>query len=109
MRTYLSEDEIAQIKEEGRRVAELDIADMDDNAVNDLAQRQWTMEEKWTLLWSTEYAKCKFKKAAERCAEWQIIFLHHCPNKKNSPKSRLSTQKNNVQKSKIFSEDQIQT
>ena len=54
---------------------------MDDNAVNDLAERQWTMEEKWTLIWSTEYAKCKFKKAAERCAEWQRIFFYHCPDK----------------------------
>ena len=103
----LSAEEIAHIKAEGRRVAELDIAENNDNEVPDLTQRQWTLEEKWTLLWATEYAKSKFKKATERCAEWQRIVRHHCPNKRDSPKSRLNTQKHNVTKAKLFSEEAV--
>ena len=105
---YLSVDEIKQIKAEGKRMADIDIAELDDaNEINDLSQRQWSLEEKWTLLWATEYAKCKFKKAPDRCAEWQRIVRHHCPNKRHSPKNRLTTQKNNVQKVKLFSDEDI--
>ena len=106
---YLSVDEIKQIKAEGKRMADIDIAELDDaNEINDLSQRQWSLEEKWTLLWATEYAKCKFKKAPDRCAEWQRIVRHHCPNKRHSPKNRLTTQKNNVQKAKLFSDEDVQ-
>ena len=103
----VSAEEIALIKEEGRREAESDIAELSVNEVADLRSSQWTIEEKWILLWATEYAKLKFKKATERCAEWQRIVRYHCPNKRHAPKSRLNTQKNNVQKANLFSQADV--
>ena len=56
----VSAEEIALIKEEGRREAESDIAELSVNEVADLRSSQWTIEEKLILLWATEYAKLKF-------------------------------------------------
>ena len=104
---YLSEEEINHIKLEGKRVAEMDIEAGVEQQIDDLPEKQWTAEEKWVLTWSIEYAKCKFKKATERCTEWQRILRHHCPHKRHAPKSRLTTQKNNIERANLFSEEAL--
>ena len=40
--------------------------------------------------------------------EWQRIFHHHCPDKIQIPKTRLTTQKYNFIKQKYFDEEELQ-
>ena len=46
-------------------------------------------------------------KLAEKSKEWLRIFQHHCPDKNDIPKTRLTTQKANILKTKSFSEEEL--
>ena len=55
-----------------------------------------------------EFAKCKpLKNSKERCAEWQRIFFHHCPDKLEVTPRRITTQKTNILKQNVFCDEEL--
>ena len=55
---YIPEEEAFSIREEGRKQAERDFQVLNDDERKQQSQNQWSMEEKWHLIWAVEYAKC---------------------------------------------------
>ena len=68
---------------------------------------RWSREEKWSLVWATEYARRKFPKRAQSSKEWKRIFDSLCPDKKNIERSKLTTQKANFLREGIFKEEDL--
>ena len=105
---YIPAEEASSIREEGRKQAERDFQVLNDDERKQQSQNQWSMKEKWHLIWAVEYAKCKpHKNLVERCKEWQKIFYHHCKQKNHISKDKLINQKCNFLKTKMFAEEQL--
>ena len=109
--TYISKDECDQIRANGSEKAEQDFQSLDLDKKQDIDKVNWSRTERWTLVWAMEYSKCRvdMKQRGKngKSAEWQRIFFHHCPNKKDFPKSRLTTQKANFVK-QVFTAEELQ-
>ena len=70
-------------------------------------RKEWSKEEKITLIWATEYAKLKCSKQTEGAKEWRRIFYTLCPHKNGMDRSVLTTQKSNFIRSKHVTEEEI--
>ncbi|XP_034021122.1 uncharacterized protein LOC117505662 [Thalassophryne amazonica] len=92
---YLTAEDIEKIKEEAHNEVIKDHQSMEEGKRLEFEGSQWKREEEWVLLWAIEYAKIKYTNQRERSKEWQRIFYHHCPSKKDIPRGRLTTQKHN--------------
>ena len=103
IRVYLSPQKMDEIKELALQKAEEDFAR---EAAEDRGRRKagWTEEEKWTLLWATEYAKkkCGTNKSKEYTKMWRSIMEKYYPDRKNHTNN--TTQLANVKKSGAFSD-----
>ena len=104
---YLSEEVMEVVKANALEEAEKDYQTSTKDKKLDYGQSQWKVEEKWTLLWATEYAKNRHAGQRQRCQEWQQIFFHHCPNKVGVARSKLTTQKYNTITQKYFTEEEM--
>ena len=51
--------EIAEIREEAAKEAERDYNHIGEEKQQEFGRSKWTREERWVLLWATEYAKEK--------------------------------------------------
>ena len=69
----------------------------------------WLRSEKWTLLWCIKYANKKHQNQRHSCKEWQALFKHHCPMKKDFAGGKLITQKCTILQAKVFTHKQIET
>ena len=100
---YLSPQKIEEIKKEAQQKAKDDFSR---ETAEDRAGRRtgWTEEEKWTILWATEYAKkkCGTNKSREYTKIWRHIMEKYCPDKSNHTNN--TTQLANVKKSGLFSD-----
>ena len=106
---YIPKCECDEIRARGHAKAELDFQSLDVGQRQGLDKVNWSRKEKWVLLWATEYSKLKVAmNQREKCAEWQSIFYHHCPDKIDIPKSRLPTQKLNIIRQKFFSPEALE-
>ena len=104
---YIPSEEIEKINKEALLKAANDFQSIGNDKQLQFGRSQWKREEKWVLLWATEYAREKYTNQREQSKEWQRIFHHHCPNKKDVPRSRLTTQKHNIIVQKIFDDEDI--
>ena len=104
---YVKKEEIDNIKNEALKRAESDFELVEESKNLEYGKSHWNREEKWVLLWATEYAREKYTNRTEQSKEWQRIFHHHCPNKKGIPRYKLTNQKNNTIVLKIFNEEEI--
>ena len=102
IKNYLAPGEIMEIKQRALTKAQEDFQLLDEEEKIQYGRGGWSKMEKWTLLWAIEYAKYKYNNQREGSKHWYSIFKHHCPNKKYETKTKLTTQKNNIIKSKIF-------
>ena len=101
---YIPATEVNTIKERALEKANLDFNKHHDQGK--YKETHWSRKEKWMLIWAMEYAKIKYQNQKERCKEWQRIFHHHCPSKKDITKERLTCQKFNFLKGGSFSQDE---
>ena len=106
---HLNKEKIDEIRAESLSQAKRDFENMQEEKKEEYSKSKWTREENWVVLWATEYAKTKLDHQFERKKEWQRIFNHHCPQKRNIPPSRINTQKFNIKDRKIFTDDEIST
>ena len=65
----------------------------------------WLLEEKWTIIWATEYAKtkCGGNRSRAYTKMWRDIVEKYCPNKKDHRTN--TSQLHNMKKSGVFSDD----
>ncbi|XP_034049327.1 uncharacterized protein LOC117530542 [Thalassophryne amazonica] len=105
---YLTAEEIQRIKEDAQKEAIKDHQSMEEGKQLEFERSQWKREEEWVLLWAVEYAKAKYTNRKERCREWQRIFHHHCPSKKDIAKGRLTSQRRKFIAYKHFTDAEIQ-
>ena len=107
IRIYLTPDEVKETEDRGRNRAESEFSNLEDEEKQQFDKGVWTRSEKWTLVWTTHYAKTKFSKPKDSSKEWFRLFQHHCPVKKGVPRGKLTTQKGNILCAKVFSKDQL--
>lgn len=64
----------------------------------------WSLYEKWTVLWATEFSKRKFSsnKSAQYTKMWRNIMEKYCPDKKNHANN--TSQLANIKKNGVFSD-----
>ena len=100
---YLSPQRIDEIKTLALQKAEEDFA-RETAEEREKRKAGWTEEEKWTILWATEYAKKKYgtNKSKEYTKMWRIIMAKYYPDKRNHANN--TTQLANVKKSGVFSD-----
>ena len=100
---YLSNQKQDEINAKALQEAENDFAK---ETAEERGRRKegWLLEEKWTLLWATEYAKTKSgsNKSQAYTKLWRAIMEKFCPNKGDHKKN--SSQLLNVKKSGAFSD-----
>ena len=104
---YLPKEEIVKIQKEALSKAANDFDLIGDEKQLEYGKSHWKREEKWVLLWAIEYARAKYTNQQQQCKEWQKIFKHHCPQKKEIPRDRLTSQKYNFIVQKVFTEEEM--
>ena len=104
---YLEPEAIDKIKEDAAREAERYCMQMRTERQQTFGQSQGMRNEKWVLLWATEYVKEKRTNQSDRCKEWQTILSHHCPNKKGITRSQLTIQRYKIMTYNYFTAEQI--
>ena len=105
---YLTPEVMTETEKQGRLRAEQDFSVLSDEEKQVFDESIWTTSEKWTLLWCTFYAESKHSTPKDISKEWFSLFQHHCPSKKNTVRSKITTQKSNIIRSKVFSERQLE-
>ena len=99
---YIEPTKYTTIQKNALRDAEQDYLPIKEEETKRREESRWSRSEKWTLVWAMEYAKSKHSKQKERTEEWRKIFFHFCPGKKNIPPQRITCQRSNILKDKIF-------
>ena len=108
MNKYIPAAECEIIKNQGVQRAKEDFVVLEPDEKKQIDKSSWCLREKWTIIWAMEFAKCKpFKNSKERCAEWQRIFFHHCPDKLEVTPRRITTQKTNILKQNVFCDEEL--
>lgn len=104
---YLTSEEMEKIKTEALIEAERDFNNAEEKDQHAFGKSSWNREERWVLLWAIEYAKEKEVNQFARAKEWQRIFHHHCPSKKDIKRGQLTSQKHNTIRFNHFNEEQM--
>ena len=105
---YIPQDEIENIRTEALMEAEADYENLAEEDKKMIRTEHWIQEEKWTLLWTMKYAQTKHKRQTDSSAEWKRIFFHHYPEKKNYDNVKLTSQRSNFIKYKVFTREQLE-
>ena len=104
---YIKESDLEEIRREATRDAALEFNSKKTEEEPKRLRKEWSKEEKITLIWATEYAKLKCSKQTEGAKEWRRIFYTLCPYKNGMDRSVLTTQKSNFIRSKHVTEEEI--
>ena len=71
---YLTPEEMAASKKKGEEKAEKDFQNMSESEKANIRKRNWTVKEKWTIIWSMTYTERKYKSYKshkKRTEEWK--------------------------------------
>ena len=100
---YIGKERLKEIENNALQEAENDYA-METSEQRGRRKEGWLLEEKWTLLWATIYAKTKHgtNKSPAYTKTWRSIMEKYCPSKRDHQIN--TTQLNNVKTSGVFSE-----
>ena len=108
IREYISQEEIDNIKKEAIMEVEKSFDDLSEKKYRKKEKGFWSKDEKWTLVWAMHYAQMKYNKRNYSTVEWQRIFFHHCPEKKDYGNNKILVQRQNFLNYEVFTPEQIQ-
>ena len=109
IRKYLTPTDVILCENQGKERAESDFSALSEDEKTIYNNSVWLRSEKWTLLWCIQYANKKHQNQRHISKEWQALFKHHCPMKKDIARTILTTQKYNILHWKVFTQDQLET
>lgn len=107
MTNLFTEEERVAIKEEALKRAKDDLVTLDDGRKAEIKRSAWTLEEKWTLLWASEYARVRNIPKRDYAQSWKDLFVQLCPYKSGVSLTRLHALRYTIRKQGLFTPSQI--
>ena len=101
---YLPEDELKNIEESAKIAITTLINETSNERKEEIFKGQWSVREKWIMLWAISYSVRKVAKPnKERTKVWSEVFYPRCPYKREfDPEKRYAVESNILKEKQLY-------